>query len=335
MGRPDPSRTRPLRPRGGARAFVACVVAVVFGIVGVALRPPDRVEPAAVVTAPPADVDDVPPNTVGALLAAARSEEENGVALDRRASAVEPPPQTTASAPTEREAAPAPGAATVAHDPSSPERASTSADREQAARDRASEPPASERVDTARDDARAGMDADLADTIARSRQRRAERTARATEAVAARAPVSSGSDDARDAPIARAPIPERDVETVPDVTGSWDLTNAIAVTAYSSFAGLRITFRLELTQDGERIVGHGSKWAVDGVVLPPRQRTPIALAGRIRDRDVLVRFVERGTRRISDGGFRWRLSRDGGRLRGEFESSAAATRGTSVAERTS
>jgi hypothetical protein len=123
------------------------------------------------------------------------------------------------------------------------------------------------------------------------------------------------------------------VTAVPNLTGRWLLTNAIDATNVPAFAGLRIRFRLELEQHGERLTGRGVKFTVDDKPVPPSQRTPIELEGTVRGRDVVVRFVERGTRRVSNGAFRWRLSPDGERLEGSFGSTAARSRGRSHASR--
>lgn len=333
MGRPEPTRTPPLRSTSRLRVVAACIVGAGLGMAASALGPAKRETPMVVATAPSDDVETAPPTAVGALLAAARKDPADRAAPAERTAGAEAPPRSVAPAPAERM------------------------------------PPIvrpSEQSTALRADDQRNEDAELTDTIARSRQRRAERFARAPEAVADRPPAAvadrppaavvhrspaasadrpaavgdgpataSDATDTREAPMANAARPQDDASDVPDVSGSWDLTNAIATTAHPGFAGLRISFRLELAQDGERIVGRGSKWAVDGVLVPPRQRTPIALAGRIRDGEVVMRFVERGTRRITTGAVRWRLSPDGARMHGEFASSAATTRGTSVAERAS
>jgi hypothetical protein len=128
-------------------------------------------------------------------------------------------------------------------------------------------------------------------------------------------------------------VPYDDEDAVPDVSGRWLLTNAVDATSYGPYAGMRVRFRVRLEQHGDRIVGRGEKFTVDDEPVPPAQRSPITLEGTIHGRDVTVRFVERGTRRTSEGGFRWRVSPDGKRLQGTFESTAAGARGRSHASR--
>jgi hypothetical protein len=118
-----------------------------------------------------------------------------------------------------------------------------------------------------------------------------------------------------------------------EVAGGWLVTDVVETTSYAPFQGLRIAYRIELDQEGAWLFGRGEKWAVNGVPLPRAQRTPIALAGSVTGRDVVVRYVELGTRRESEGTFSWQLSPDGGRLVGRFTGTAAAARGPSTAVR--
>ncbi|HXO27642.1 MAG TPA: hypothetical protein VOA80_09885, partial [Thermoanaerobaculia bacterium] len=118
-----------------------------------------------------------------------------------------------------------------------------------------------------------------------------------------------------------------------DLNGSWEIQNVVSATSYPAYRGLRLTYRIVLHQDGERISGDGEKWAENGRRIPAAQRTPIHLSGEMVGREVRVRFTESGNRRDSAGSFRWRLSADGTGFAGTFASSAAAARGASAAVR--
>ena len=117
------------------------------------------------------------------------------------------------------------------------------------------------------------------------------------------------------------------------LNGSWEIQNVISSTSYPAYRGLRLTYRIVLRQDGERISGDGEKWAENGRRIPAAQRTPIRLSGEMVGREVRVQFTERGDRRDSAGSFRWRLSADGTSFAGTFASSAAGARGASAAVR--
>jgi hypothetical protein len=118
-----------------------------------------------------------------------------------------------------------------------------------------------------------------------------------------------------------------------DLTGAWLVTNTIQESSRGAFRGLRIRFRVELRQDGNRLTGRGRKFTVDDRPVAPGERTPIDLEGEIRDGQVVLRFVEHGRWRATRGAFRWRVSSDGERLVGSFDSTAAATAGVSSARR--
>ena len=118
-----------------------------------------------------------------------------------------------------------------------------------------------------------------------------------------------------------------------DLSGWWELTNTIQSTNYEQYRGLRLGYRLQLEQDGDRITGRGQKWTEDGRPVSPGARSPISVTGRIEGRRVILQFTERGARRSAAGGFSWQLSQDRGALRGNFWSDAANASGSSVARR--
>jgi hypothetical protein len=126
------------------------------------------------------------------------------------------------------------------------------------------------------------------------------------------------------------PFEETDA-SAPDLSGWWEVTNTIQSTSYPAYRGLRLTYRVQLEQDGNRITGRGQKWAEDGGPVSAAGRSPIRIVGRIAGRQVILEFTERGARRETRGSFSWIVSPDA--LHGSFTSSAAATSGGSVARR--
>jgi penicillin-binding protein 1A len=126
---------------------------------------------------------------------------------------------------------------------------------------------------------------------------------------------------------------EMDREPVDDLSGWWELTNTIQSTNYAEYQGLRLGYRLQLEQDGDRITGRGQKWSEDGRPVPAAGRTPLTVTGTIEGGRVTLQFTERGARRSTSGSFSWRLSASGASLRGTFWSNAADTSGASVARR--
>ncbi|HEY3571380.1 MAG TPA: PBP1A family penicillin-binding protein [Thermoanaerobaculia bacterium] len=117
-----------------------------------------------------------------------------------------------------------------------------------------------------------------------------------------------------------------------DLSGWWELTNTIASTNYAAYRGLRLTYRLQLEQDGDRLTGRGQKWAEDGAPVSAAARSPISVTGKIEGNKVVLQFTERGAKRSTTGNFSWTLA-GGNALRGTFWSTAADTSGGSVARR--
>ncbi|HEY0512542.1 MAG TPA: PBP1A family penicillin-binding protein [Thermoanaerobaculia bacterium] len=118
-----------------------------------------------------------------------------------------------------------------------------------------------------------------------------------------------------------------------DLSGWWEVTNTIQSTNYPAYKGLRLTYRVQLEQDGDRITGRGQKWAEDGGPVSAGARSPISVTGRIDGRRVILQFTERGARRSTNGSFSWIVTADAGALHGSFQSTAADTSGGSVARR--
>lgn len=129
------------------------------------------------------------------------------------------------------------------------------------------------------------------------------------------------------------PVDEIDREPVDDLSGWWELTNTIQSTNFAEYQGLRLGYRLQLEQDGDRITGRGQKWSEDGRPVPAAGRTPLTVTGTIEGGRVTLQFTERGVRRSTAGGFSWHLSSSGTSLRGTFWSDAADASGASVARR--
>jgi hypothetical protein len=118
-----------------------------------------------------------------------------------------------------------------------------------------------------------------------------------------------------------------------ELSGWWRIVDRVESSDYAAYRGLRIEYLVRLRQEGAWILGEGHKFAERDLVLPASRRTPIAIAGTISGSSVTVSLVEHGHRRESSGDFSWTLDDARGRMVGTFRSEAAASRGSSVAER--
>jgi 1A family penicillin-binding protein len=142
-------------------------------------------------------------------------------------------------------------------------------------------------------------------------------------------------EEAKTQPAREEEEEEEIAEAAPssDLSGWWEMTNRIEETNYPQYKGLRLGYRVQLEQDGNRLTGHGQKWTEDGRTIGSAGRTPITVTGKIEGRKVTLSFTEHGVKRSTNGGFTWTLSADRTELRGSFWSTAADTRGRSTAVR--
>jgi hypothetical protein len=124
----------------------------------------------------------------------------------------------------------------------------------------------------------------------------------------------------------------RTTEAADNVSGAWNVTSHVEAATVNAYRNLRVGFRLQLEQDGNRVVGTGYKISENGAALHARRRTPINVEGTLDGNRLALDFIEKGTRRTSAGQFVLYLSDDGS-FRGRFKSDAAQSSGATVAVR--
>ena len=117
-----------------------------------------------------------------------------------------------------------------------------------------------------------------------------------------------------------------------NVSGVWTLETEIESSSLKAFEGLRLGYRLELRQEGDRIEGTGLKIAENGMPLPGPRRTPIRVQGTLGQGRVRLTFGEQGARRKTAGTLNLVMD-ESGVLRGEFASEAARSAGAARARR--
>ncbi len=120
--------------------------------------------------------------------------------------------------------------------------------------------------------------------------------------------------------------------TLPNVAGSWALTTRVESSSYPRYAGLQLGYEIRLDQKGDHVTGSGKKITENGSEISPRGQTPLTISGTISGDRLTLNFVERGTRRSTQGKFVLILD-EAGRLRGRFSSSAAQSSGLVEADR--
>ena len=131
------------------------------------------------------------------------------------------------------------------------------------------------------------------------------------------------------APAAPAPI-----ESPPsaDVTGSWRVATHVESSSLARYEGLKLGYEMQLEQQGDRIRGRGRKITENGAGVRAGAQTPLTVTGTIDGDRLTLNFVEKGTRRPTQGKFVL-LVDNSGILRGRFSSSAARSSGRVEAHR--
>ena len=170
--------------------------------------------------------------------------------------------------------------------------------------------------------------------------------ARQTPEPAAPARAAAAEDEAATTPGApRGPPPSEPVERIDDpadepsggsaaaLGGRWELVHQVESSSYAPYQGMRLGYEVTLFQEGNRVYGQGRKVSENGASLPEAQRTPIDVAGRIEDGEVVLYFTEIGASRTSRGTIRWRLAPVDGSLEGRFATDAANSSGISHGRR--
>ena len=144
----------------------------------------------------------------------------------------------------------------------------------------------------------------------------------------------------RDIPAAQpllrsAPTPAERIITpgsTPDVTGAWRLATHVESSSYTRFTNLRLGYDLTLEQDGDRVTGAGRKVTENGRGIGRSAQTPVTVRGLIEGDRLTLNFVERGTRRPTQGRFMLMVEENGS-LTGRFSSEAARSAGRVEAHR--
>jgi cytoskeletal protein RodZ len=117
-----------------------------------------------------------------------------------------------------------------------------------------------------------------------------------------------------------------------DVTGSWRVATHVESSSLARYKGLKFGYDLQLQQDGDRVKGRGRKVTENGAGIRAGAQTPLTVSGTIDGDRLTLNFVERGTRRQTQGKFVL-LVDDSGALRGRFSTSAARSSGRVEAHR--
>ena len=122
---------------------------------------------------------------------------------------------------------------------------------------------------------------------------------------------------------------------IPDLTGTWKVTNTVDQTSYQAYQNMEVAFNVSINQSGNAITGKGEKISENGRSLPTNGRTPIEMKGTVDGDKIEATFFENGRLRKTNGRFVWRIDKTSGGLTGTFITTAARSSGRSAATKVS
>ena len=161
----------------------------------------------------------------------------------------------------------------------------------------------------------------------------------AAQPQAASQPAERRSTETASPPVMPSPsvaVPTRSepIQSTPstDVTGSWRVATHVESSTLTRYEGLKLGYEIQLEQQGDRVKGRGRKVTENGAGIRTRAQTPLTVSGTIEGDRLTLNFVERGTRRPTQGKFVL-LVDDSSTLRGRFSSTAARSTGSVEAHR--
>ena len=163
-------------------------------------------------------------------------------------------------------------------------------------------------------------------------------TARSTDSVADAAPPAAARSRPAETSIPEAvpsgPESGGAPASAADLTGAWTVATQIESSSLARYEGLQLGYEMRLTQRGDRVTGVGRKVTENGAGIGRRAQTAVTVTGSIRGDRLLLNFVEKGTRRSTQGRFELLIDQSG-TLRGSFSSTAARSSGRVEAHRKS
>lgn len=120
---------------------------------------------------------------------------------------------------------------------------------------------------------------------------------------------------------------------VPDIAGSWKFDFITEQTSYRAFQGIKATWKVYITQDGNAVSGTGEAIAQNDIVLPTRNRITMDLKGTIKNKVLIVTYILiNPSSRNSTGSFSMDLNdREGEYYKGKFNGTAANSAGLVIA----
>ncbi|MBI5324644.1 MAG: hypothetical protein HZB41_05130 [Ignavibacteriae bacterium] len=118
-----------------------------------------------------------------------------------------------------------------------------------------------------------------------------------------------------------------------NLTGDWKLINIVENSNKSRFNNFHFTFYMTMLQKGNILEGEAEKVKENNKNIIGANRIHLDLKGRMVNDSVIITFNEKGKIRETIGTMYLKIKNNGYKLKGFFISTAADSKGSSVAER--
>jgi|GEM_PF-3896532 hypothetical protein len=117
-----------------------------------------------------------------------------------------------------------------------------------------------------------------------------------------------------------------------DISGKWEIDQTIQQSSLSRYKGLKVSYQVFLTQDGEIVQGNGEKYSENNTPIKPEDRIPVEINGKVDGHKLILDIVEHGKLRETTGQMILTLKKDFNTFTGEFSSTAANSSGVCTGE---
>ena len=120
-------------------------------------------------------------------------------------------------------------------------------------------------------------------------------------------------------------------KTIPNVDGNWKITTITEKSTYKPYIGLELRYNVFVHQVGNSITADGEKCWENGKDIPFHLCTKIKLDGTIEKDKMVLKIIEKGTKRETEGCFICNKTAEN-KFVGTFKTTAANSSGKAEIE---
>lgn len=109
------------------------------------------------------------------------------------------------------------------------------------------------------------------------------------------------------------------------IDGEWIMTSTIREADSEQYIGMKVKWKLYITENSNKVTGTAEKVAIDNNELDYNLRTTLTIEGNIKEDKLNLNYVEKGKIRNTSGIFIATISGD--EFSGQFSQTASNTKG--------